>query len=135
MGTSTYSTHGITVKFDDNSPEVLAALKRATIRGLEACGAKAESYAKQELSKPKSHKDGSVRPNVITGRLRNSISHTLGSNVGSEIAVYIGTNVSYAPFLELGTRKIDPPYPFLKPAATEHTGEYKTILANSLKNA
>lgn len=96
MSTKSYTTHGITVKFNDNSPQVLAALKSATIRGLEACGAKAESYAKQELSKPKAHKDGTVRPNVITGRLRNSISHTLGSNVGSNIKVYIGTNVSYA---------------------------------------
>lgn len=134
MATQTYSTHGITVKYEDNSEKVLQALKRATLRGLEACGAVAESYAKKELSKSKPHKDGSVRPNVITGRLRNSISHTLGSNVGSETAVYIGTNVSYAPFVELGTRK-SPAYPYLKPAATQHTEEYRSILKNSLKNA
>lgn len=134
MGTSTYTTHGITVEFQDNSPIVLEALKHATRRGLEACGAKAESYAKEELSKSKVHSDGTVRPNVVTGRLRNSISHTLGSNVGSEIAVYIGTNTSYAPFVELGTRKA-PAYPFLKPAATEHTDEYRNILKDSLKNA
>ena len=131
---ATYSTHGITVEFQDNSPIVLAALKNATRRGLEACGAMAESYAKQELSKSKPHKRGPSRPNVITGRLRNSISHTLGSNVGSETAVYIGTNVSYAPFLELGTRKMQA-YPFLKPAATEHTDEYRNILKDSLQNA
>ena len=134
MALKTYTTHGITVKFDDNSAEVLGALQKATIRGLEACGAKAESYAKQELSKPKAHKDGTVRPNVITGRLRNSISHTLGSNVGSNIKVYIGSNVSYAPYVELGTRKA-PAYPYLKPAATEHTSEYREILKSSLQNA
>lgn len=134
MATQTYTTHGITVKINDNSPQVLAALKNATIRGLEACGAKAESYAKQELSKPKAHKDGTVRPNVITGRLRNSISHTLGSNVGSNIKVYIGSNVSYAPYVEFGTRKA-PAYPYLKPAATEHTSEYRDILKSSLQNA
>jgi len=131
---ATYTSYGMTVEFQDNSPQVLAALQNATRRGLEACGAMAESYAKQELSKSKPHKRGPSRPNVITGRLRNSISHTLGSNVGSEIAVYIGTNVSYAPFLELGTRKMDP-YPFLKPAATEHTDEYRNILKDSLQNA
>lgn len=134
MSTSTYTTHGITVEFDDNSPQVLEALKRATVRGLKACGAMAESYAKQELSKSKPHKRGPSRPNVITGRLRNSISHTLGSNVGSDIKVYIGTNVSYAANVELGTRK-SWAYPYLKPAATQHTGEYKNILENSLKNA
>lgn len=134
MSTTTYTTHGITVEFQDNSPIVLEALKHATQRGLEACGAVAENYAKQELSKSKVHADGTSRPNVITGRLRNSISHTLGSNVGSETAVYIGTNVSYAPFLELGTRKMQA-YPFLKPAATEHTDEYRNILKESLQNA
>lgn len=131
---ATYSTHGITVEFQDNSEEVLAALKNATRRGLEACGAVAERYAKEELSKPKTHADGTSRPNVITGRLRGSISHTLGSNVGTETKVYIGTNVTYAPFVELGTRK-SPAYPYLKPAATEHTDEYRNILKDSLQNA
>lgn len=126
---ATYTTHGITVKFDDHSPEVLAALKRATVRGLEACGAKAESYAKQELSRSKPHKIGPSRPNVITGRLRNSVSHSVQNN-----EMYVGSNVEYAAAVELGTRK-SWAYPYLKPATTEHTGEYKTILANSLKNA
>ena len=126
---ATYTTHGITVEFDDHSPEVLAALKRATVRGLEACGAKAESYAKQELSKSKPHKRGPSRPNVITGRLRNSVSHTVQNN-----EMYVGSNVDYAAAVELGTRK-SWAYPYLKPAATQHTGEYKQILADSLKNA
>lgn len=131
---ATYTTHGITVKFDDHSPEVLAALKRATVRGLEACGAKAESYAKQELSKAKLHADGSVRPNVITGRLRDSISHGVKSQ-GRGYASIVGTNVEYAATVELGGRNPKWKYPYLKPATTEHTGEYKQILANSLKNA
>lgn len=125
----TYSTNGISVKYEDNSPQVLAALKQATTRGLEACGAKAESYAKQELSRAKPHKDGSVRPNVITGRLRNSISHAVEGN-----NAYIGSNCSYASSVELGTRKTWA-YPYLKPAATQHSDEYRNILENSLKNA
>lgn len=134
MSIQTYSTHGITIQLKDNSPQVLQALQKATIRGLEACGAKAESYAKKELSKSKVHKDGTSKPNVVTGRLRNSISHALGSNVGDNMQVYIGTNVSYAPFVELGTRKA-PAYPYLKPACTEHNEEYKAILTESLRNA
>ena len=131
----TYSTHGIKVNYEDNSEKVLQALKNATIRGLKACGALGESYAKQELSKPKLHADGSMRPNVITGRLRNSVSHALGSNVGSETKVYIGTNVEYAADVELGVTPKKWAYPYLKPAATEHTQEYRSILENSLKNA
>ena len=133
MGTSTYTSYGITVEFQDNSPEVLAALKNATRRGLEACGAMAESYAKQELSKAKLHADGSVRPNVVTGRLRNSISHDVIEQ-GEGNTMVVGTNVEYAPFVELGTRRADP-YPYLKPAVTEHTDEYRSILKNSLQNA
>lgn len=135
MAISTYSTHGISVEFDDNSPQVLDALKRATNRGLEACGATAESYAKQELSRVKPHKSGPPRPNVITGRLRNSISHTLGSNVGSQQQVYIGTNVTYAAEVELGVPSKKWAYPYLKPAATEHTERYRQLLEDSLKNA
>lgn len=134
MSTQTYSTHGITVQFEDNSEQVLQALQRAARRGLESCGARAETYAKRELSKVKPHKVGPDRPNVITGRLRNSISHALGSNVGNNMQVYIGTNCSYSGYVELGTRKM-PAYPYLKPAATEHTDEYRSILKDSLQNA
>jgi phage gpG-like protein len=132
MALKTYKTNGVSVKYDDNALGVLAALKRATARGLDVCGAVAESYAKKELSKPKLHADGSVRPNVITGRLRNSIAHKVREN-----KVYIGTNVEYAPTVEFGTRKSEKTwaYPFLKPAALDHGNEYKEILKNSLKNA
>lgn len=126
---ATYSIHGVTVKYTDNSPRILELLTHAKARGLEACGAVAESYAKQELSKSKPHKRGPSRPNVITGRLRNSVAHAVRGN-----EVYIGTNVEYASHVELGTRK-SWAYPYLKPAATQHTGEYKQILADSLKNA
>lgn len=134
MATKTYKTHGISVQYEDNTDKVLQALQQATVRGLQAVGTTAVNYAKKELNQPKKHADGSVRPNVITGRLRNSIEYKLGSNVGSNIKVYIGTNVSYAPFVELGTRK-SPAYPFLKPSALEHADEYREILKDSLKNA
>ena len=126
----TYTSHGISVEYEDNSEKVLQALKQATARGLEACGAKAESYAKQELSRAKLHADKSVRPNIITGRLRNSISHAVEGD-----KVYIGTNVEYAATVELGGRNPKWKYPYLKPAATQHSDEYKNILENSFKNA
>lgn len=133
MSVKTYTTHGVTVKYEDNTPHVLEALKQATIRGLEAIGGKAEKYAKDELSKPKLHKNGEIRPNVVTGRLRNSISHKV-VNKGRGQTVNVGTSVEYAPFVELGTIK-SPAYPFLKPAALEHTDEYRELLKSSLKNA
>ena len=66
---------------------------------------------------------------VDTGRLRNSISHTVDGE-----AAYIGTNVEYAPYVELGARGRTGVH-MLKRSATEHTDEYKRIMEDALKNA
>lgn len=116
------------VSLQDNSGIALSKLKHASYKALEMVGMLMESYAKQELSKPKSHKDGSVRPNVITGRLRNSITHKVS---GDDVTV--GSEVEYAEFVELGTRKA-PAYPYLKPAITEHAAEYRSIIESSLED-
>ena len=102
--------------YKDNTDEVLAALKRAKKRGLEAIGVTAEGYAKKETP-------------VDTGRLRNSIAHAVESD-----AAYIGTSTSYAPFVELGARGRKGVH-MLQRAATEHADEYKQIMEDALKNA
>lgn len=106
------------IKITDNSPLVMAALERAIENGLEAIGMTAETYAKEDCP-------------VDTGRLRNSIAHAVAKN---EDAVYIGTNVEYAPYVELGTSR-QKAQPFLKPAASEHSAEYERIMKASLKSA
>ena len=102
----------------DNTDEVLSALEKAKKRGLEAIGLTAEGHAKK------------ITP-VDTGRLqlRNSISHATDDE-----AAYIGTNVEYAPYVELGARG-RPGVHMLKRSATEHTDEYKRIMEDALKNA
>lgn len=100
----------------DNVDECLKAMERAKIRGLNAIGASAEGHAK------------AICP-VDTGRLRNSITHTEDGTYA-----YIGTNVEYAPYVELGTSR-QKAQPYLRPAATEHTAEYKALMENSLRNA
>ena len=102
--------------FKDNSAEVLSALERAKKRGLEAIGLTAEGHAKKETP-------------VDTGRLRNSVSHTTDDE-----AAYIGTNVEYAPYVELGARG-RPGVHMLQRSATEHTDEYKRLMEDSMKNA
>ena len=102
--------------YKDNTAEALAALKRAKRRGLEAIGLTAEGYAKRETP-------------VDTGRLRNSISHATDDE-----AAYIGTNVEYAPYVELGARGRQGKH-MLQRAATEHAAEYKQIMEDALKNA
>ena len=102
--------------YKDNTDEVLAALERAKKRGLEAIGLVAEGHAKKETP-------------VDTGRLRNSISHATDDE-----AAYIGTNVEYAPYVELGARGRKGKH-MLQRAAAEHADEYKQIMEDALKNA
>ena len=102
--------------YKDNTGEVLSALERAKKRGLEAIGLVAEGHAKK------------LTP-VDTGRLRNSISHATDDE-----AAYIGTNVEYGPYVELGSPTIKAHH-MLQKAATEHTDEYKRLMEDSMKNA
>ena len=105
--------------YKDNTDEVLKALSGpngAIPRGLEAIGLAAEGHAKK------------ITP-VDTGRLRNSISHATDDE-----AAYIGTNVEYAPYVELGAQGRKGVH-MLQRAATEHTDEYKRLMEDSIKNA
>lgn len=102
--------------YKDNTEQVLSAMEKAIKRGLEAIGLTAEGHAKKETP-------------VDTGRLRNSISHAV-----EDKAAYIGTNVEYAPYVELGTRGRDGKH-MLQRGATEHTDEYKRLMEDSMKNA
>ena len=102
--------------YKDNTEEVLSAMEKAIERGLEAIGLTAEGHAKKETP-------------VDTGRLRNSISHAV-----EDRAAYIGTNVEYAPYVELGARG-RPGVHMLQRAASEHGSEYKQIMEDAMKNA
>ena len=103
--------------YKDNSKEVSENIKAALLRGLEKCGLTAERFAKK------------LAP-YDTGNLRNSITHEV---YDGEPAVYIGTNVEYAPYQELGTINMDA-QPFLKPAVAEHANTYRKIIEKELKN-
>jgi hypothetical protein len=106
--------------YKDNTDEVLKALSGpngAIPRGLEAIGLAAEGHAKK------------YETAVDTGRLRNSISHATDDE-----AAYIGTNVEYAPYIELGARGRKGLH-FLQKAATQHGDEYERLMEDSMKNA
>lgn len=105
------------IEITDNSPEVLNAVKIAIDRALWSIGATAEGYAKINETR------------VDTGRLRNSITHTEGDNYTA-----IGTNVEYAAAHELGTSRGITPLHYLQKAVANHTGEYKNIVIDSMKN-
>lgn len=138
--------------YKDNTAEVLDALERAKKRGLEAIGLTAEGHAKKKITQAGA---------VDTGRLRNSITYALageethiksykadkggkdretytydGTADGKKgSGVYIGTNVEYAPGIELGTHRSAGAVHFLQDAVANHTDEYKRIMEDSMKNA
>ena len=138
--------------YKDNTDEVLAALERAKKRWLEAIGLAAERHAKKKITKEKA---------VDTGRLRNSITYALageethiksyradkggkdretytydGTADGKKgSGVYIGTNVEYAPGIELGTHRSAGAVHFLQDAVANHSDEYKKLMEDSMKNA
>lgn len=148
------------IKITDNSGEILRQFEQSLQIALEAVGTQAESHAKQVISDSLVYgntdltkygeKDNS---RVDTGRLRNSVAHTVVKH-----DAYIGSNLEYAPYHELGTgiyasqaggrqtpwvyydrkgkaHKTRGLYPihFLKKAASEHSEEYKAIIEKILK--
>lgn len=107
----------VEIELEDNSEEANNALERAMQKAGMIIGMKAETYAK--LLTP-----------VDTGRLRNSINNKY---VADEKAVYIGTNVEYAPYQEFGTSTGIQAHHFLKNAAGNHSEEYRQIIEDCMK--
>ena len=103
----------------NNAEQIANAIKQGVAAALEEVGLAAEGFAKKKLTENHS---------VDTGRLRNSVTHAI--DMGEE-AVYIGTNVEYAPYVELGTSR-SKPKPYLAPAAQNHETEYRKIFEKHL---
>ena len=108
--------NGISVQIlEDNHRQLIRATEYAIETALEVVGQKAEGYAKLKCP-------------VDTGTLRKSITHRV-----VEDAVQIGTNVEYAPYVEFGTYKMKA-QPYLKPAVSNHTDEYKRLCESALRS-
>lgn len=121
---------GIEVTLTSNKDEILEALGEQLGQAMIAIGMTAESNAKQEITKAVYDTPESKSGYVRTGRLRNSISYGVDTD---EPAVYIGSNVEYAPYVELGTSKMRA-RPYLKPAVENYAGEYKDLLEQAMKS-
>lgn len=134
---------GAEFDFKDNSGQIKAELAAKLERALEECGLDAEGYAMLECP-------------VDTGNLRNSVTHQVNVS-GTEAEMIVGTNVHYAPYVELGTGKYYPggrqtPWswqdadgnwhrtagmparPFIKPAVADHISEYRRTIEDVLKS-
>ena len=105
---------GVSV-IQDNTEQVVDGIDSAIGVALEEIGLLAENYAAKKCP-------------VDTGNLRGSITYEVDA-AGN--AVYIGTNVEYAPYVELGTSR-QKAQPFLRPAASEHGEQYRKVLKKAL---
>lgn len=100
----------------NHTDEVIAAMDVAIARGLEAVGIEAESDA------------AAICP-VDTGRLRNSITHTIDAN---DKAAIIGTNMEYAIYVHENRTH---PQRFLTDAVTKNVDKYRRILEAAMKGS
>lgn len=145
---TTGSVNGVVVS-QDNTQEVLNQLGVAVDRALTMIGIKVEKYAKALC--PVGTPESTGKKGYRGGTLRNSITF----NVQGE-SVTVGSNVEYAPYVELGTGPhftpppdweqfdtVTPsgigggyvrPRPFLRPAITDHISEYSKIVEDQLKS-
>jgi phage gpG-like protein len=136
------------IKIDkDNTDKVIAEMKLAKLRALEIIGQNAEKFAKAIC--PVGTVESTGKKGYRGGTLKGSITHN-----ATDESVEIGTDVEYAPYVELGTgphfqappdwEQFDVPTPsgvghsyvhprpYLRPAIEEHLAEYKDIIKQEL---
>lgn len=145
------------VDFEDHSDEILQRLADAKEYILGKIGDKAVDYAQElcpvgtvESVGSWAKKNGKGKRTYRGGTLRNSITRRVDGDVLS-----VGSNVEYAPYVELGTgphfkpppeweefevppskgtgRAYVKPRPFIRPAIEDHAEEYKEIAEKVLK--
>jgi phage gpG-like protein len=132
---------------EDNTDQFKEAASEAIQTALEMIGIKAEKYAKGRC--PVGTPESTGKKGYRGGTLRNSITHQV-----TEDQLIIGSNVEYAPYVELGTGpyfEVPPaweqftsehgqgissgyvrPRPFIRPALEDHMGLYQKILNDQL---
>ena len=146
---TTGSVNGIEITVN-NVKEALESMDNVAERILTMIGIKVEKYAKAKC--PVGTPESTGKKGYRGGTLRNSITFEVE---GEELSV--GSNVEYAPYVELGTGpnfEAPPewleyttprgsgvghgyvrPRPYLRPAIEEHIDEYKRIAEREMKNA
>ena len=118
------------VKITDNSKEVLSAFENQIRLALASMGQTAEGYAKEDC--PVGTPESTGKKGYIGGTLRGSIANEV---VEDEKAVYIGTNVEYAIYVEMrdSVHHQTGKSHFLRDACATHADEYRSIAEKFLK--
>lgn len=140
------------VEITNNAPAVMRSVEKALKTAARMIGGSMEGHAKELCP-------------VDTGLLRNSITFALGGQApavtdyhsdtkgsdgeyteghydgeapeddDNQITVYVGTNVQYAPYQELGAPNAKvPERPFLRPAFENNRNEIEQIIEKCCKD-
>ena len=143
--------NGVSVKITkNNKDEIMSMLKDATTKSLTMIGIKAEKYAKARC--PVGTSESTGIKGYRGGTLRNSITFKVDGD-----KLHVGSNVEYAPYVELGTGPyFTPPpewetfestkgsgvghsyvhaRPFLRPAIEDHLSMYGKIIKDNFENS
>lgn len=104
------------VNFKSNKDNVFRAINNAEKLALAEMGFLVEAESK-------------LRCTVDTGTLKRSITNVVDDEAKS---VTIGTNIIYAPYVELGT-SMQKAKPFLNPSVEENKDKLKSIVEKHLK--
>lgn len=134
---------------EDNSKDIKEKIAKAIDLALEEIGGEAMGFATM------------ICP-TDTGLLKNSITYAVhgkgpksstyvadnpdkngnlrsGSYSGNapdeDACVFVGTNVSYAAYVEMGSSARRNPKPYLKPAVQDHKDLYREIFEKHMKDA
>lgn len=144
----------ITVK--DNSKEFLKEFNSRVEKALEAVGIHLEGEAKEELENSPRRIDTGLLRNSITHAISGkpaaitsysasndsrsgrpggsgSYSGNAPSDPPDQMAVYVGTNVEYAPYVHEGTSRMSPNR-FLKNAAVRNKDQIREYIKKELKS-
>ena len=139
------------IKIEENNiDKAIKEMEQASEKALEIVGLKAEKYAKALC--PVGTPESTGKKGYRGGTLRNSITHSVGKE-GENQYVEIGSNVEYAPYVELGTGpqfqsppeweqfeakrgkgagKGMRPRHFLRDAIQNHLSEFANVIKNEL---
>ena len=138
------------VEFHSNQEKVVAKVNKAIEKALRLVGGQAERFAKETISDMKAVDTGFLRnsitwaidgsePNIT--RYKDDAGEQKGQYEGSAPAsddenvrsVYIGTNVYYAPYVELGTTRMQA-RPFLSSTIQSHTKDFEALFYEAFSN-
>ena len=128
-----------------NADLIKEQTEEAIITALQTVGVQAQAHATAEITAQGAVDTGRLRASITfavsgdsarqhnyTDDLGNNYSEPVqGAGESTDHTLYLGTNVEYAPYVELGTSKM-PARPFIRPAVENHLSEYQQIFEQTL---